>query len=233
MERLVAIHESDESPEPEHLVPHRMLSGWKRHPLIILTISVLALVAYSNSLEGSFHYDDQHTIVENRSIQTTDVSKIWKGNNRFRFLGYLSFALNYHFSGLEHMAGWHWVNIWLHILCAVLCYTGLGILVKETRSPLVNGDGPRLGHDAGDGAIVAQYLPGAAVERDQTLQLLAIPQRTGDLQTLQLISVQIDESAAVAQGTHGVEHALQQADRLPLSILISMLIGSRSPRQRQ
>ena len=61
MERLVAIHQSDESPEPEHLVPHRILSGWKRHILMVTAISILAVVAYSNSLDGSFHYDDQHT----------------------------------------------------------------------------------------------------------------------------------------------------------------------------
>ena len=103
----------------------------------------------------------------------------------------------------------------------------------RSRGPLVDGDRPRLRHDAGDGALVAQHLPGTAVEGDQPLQLLAVAQGTGDLQALQLIAVQVDESPGVTQGAHGVEHALQQTDRLPLPLPLRLPVHRRSTGQRQ
>ena len=96
----------------------QILASW----LAVFLIITAVLISYANSIDGTFHFDDQHSIQENESIRTPDWKNIWRSNNPYRFIGHASFALNYHFNGLEHVRGWHFVNIFLHILCALLCY---------------------------------------------------------------------------------------------------------------
>ncbi|MCX6354014.1 MAG: tetratricopeptide repeat protein [Candidatus Aureabacteria bacterium] len=97
------------------------------HTGIPLLILLVGLVSYSNSLHGSFHYDDITSIVQNPGIRSLSPMRVWTENNPFRFAGFYSFALNYRLSGLDDVRGWHAVNIGLHLLCSAL----LGLLAGK------------------------------------------------------------------------------------------------------
>ncbi|MBT6625958.1 MAG: hypothetical protein HOB49_03070, partial [Gemmatimonadetes bacterium] len=65
----------------------------------------LVLLAYGNSVSGSFHYDDEHSIVRNASIQKlseipnffVDISAFSgdEGKGMYRPLLLVTYALNY------------------------------------------------------------------------------------------------------------------------------------------
>ncbi|MFH0797745.1 MAG: tetratricopeptide repeat protein [Candidatus Omnitrophota bacterium] len=105
--------------------------SWKWHTLALVLIIVTGITAYTNSIDGSFHYDDKHSIVENSSIRSLNPVSIWRGNNQSRFVGFYSFALNYHFGGTNEVRRWHYLNISLHILCALLLYGFLSLLIQD------------------------------------------------------------------------------------------------------
>ncbi len=114
----------------------------KAHVIALALIIVIGIAAYSNSIHGSFHFDDPHTIAENASIRSLNPAGTWTANNHFRFVGFYSFALNYRFNGLDDIRGWHYVNIGIHICCALLFYMIMSLLMHnvnegESRIPLV------------------------------------------------------------------------------------------------
>lgn len=90
--------------------------------LHILLIALLGLLAYSNTFNSSFHFDDEPNIIDNPSIKNlTELvsTKVIVLNNRF--IGYLSFYMNYKLNGLD-VTGYHIFNISIHIINAVLVY---------------------------------------------------------------------------------------------------------------
>jgi hypothetical protein len=79
-------------------------------------------------MDDEFHFDDQSGIVENEAVHTlTDIGEMWS-KNRSRFLGVLSFALNYRFGKLN-VFGYHLVNLCIHIITAFLVYLLLALLL--------------------------------------------------------------------------------------------------------
>jgi tetratricopeptide (TPR) repeat protein len=88
---------------------------------------------YSNTLSAPFEFDDRRSIVQNPVIQDipalTDIAGLdtlnidleVKNFLKTRYIGYLSFALNYNMHGL-HVEGYHIVNILIHIINALLVY---------------------------------------------------------------------------------------------------------------
>ena len=81
-----------------------------------------------------FQFDDYGSIVSNQTIR--DIGNFVSsfdasGYNSRRLIGYLSFALNYHFGGLDTV-GYHVVNLAIHILNAVLVYF---LVVLTFRTP--------------------------------------------------------------------------------------------------
>ena len=99
-----------------------------------MAIIILAgIAAYSNSVRGSFHFDDLPTIVLNPHIRSLNPAVVWAGNNHSRFLGFYSFALNYYWGGLARLQGWHYVNIGAHIICSLMLYLVLLCLAEDTR----------------------------------------------------------------------------------------------------
>jgi hypothetical protein len=96
-------------------------------PLIL--IALLGLLAYSNTFEVPFQFDDQFNIVENPLIK--DLSNFVEpsqaaGHRQYRnfigrFFGSLTLALNYRFNGID-VAGYHVVNLAVHIANALLVY---------------------------------------------------------------------------------------------------------------
>jgi tetratricopeptide (TPR) repeat protein len=100
--------------------------GWiLRKPLVhIVLIAALGFFAYSNTFSIPFLFDGKLQIVDNSVIKDLKNFTSDRGGydyNPRRFIGYLSFALNYHFGGLS-VAGYHIVNLLIHIGNAVLVY---------------------------------------------------------------------------------------------------------------
>jgi len=87
----------------------------------IVLICLLGIVAYSNSFDCSFHFDDAPTIEENSAIRNISDVKAWWGFYSSRPIGFLSFALDYHFHRLN-VWGYHLVNLAIHIANAVLVW---------------------------------------------------------------------------------------------------------------
>ena len=84
----------------------------------IVVICALGIILYSNSFDCSFHFDDTHNIINNEIIRDIkDIKSIWNFgfHGKTRFIGYISFALNYHFHQLD-VFGYHAVNVIIHLI---------------------------------------------------------------------------------------------------------------------
>lgn len=101
----------------------------------IFLIAIIGVLAYSNTFSVPFMFDDKAPngqIEDNLMIRDLgNFSRVLKGHDfgstegyifvPRRFMGYLSFALNYEIHGLS-VAGYHIVNIAIHIANALLVY---------------------------------------------------------------------------------------------------------------
>lgn len=81
-------------------------------------LAAFALVIYSNTFGSSFQFDDNLYVIDNNLKY--GLSSFWPPYGA-RYFGYLSFALNYHFGGLE-VFGYHLVNVAIHIANGALFY---------------------------------------------------------------------------------------------------------------
>jgi tetratricopeptide (TPR) repeat protein len=127
------------------------------HVLLILS---LGLLVYSNTLKVPIVFDDREYILENPLI--TDLGHVLDleraagldlhGNVRMslqtRQVGYLSFALNHRLNGLR-VAGYHMVNIAVHLINALLLYA---LVALTLRTPFLEGSRLR-----GHGGLVALF----------------------------------------------------------------------------
>jgi Flp pilus assembly protein TadD len=108
-------------------------------PLQLLLILLLGSLAYANTFSVPFIFDDISSIVDNPAIQ--DLGRFLSGEgyayNPRRFVGYLTFALNYRFGGLD-VFGYHLVNLAIHLASGLLVYA-LARLAMKAASP-VNGE---------------------------------------------------------------------------------------------
>ena len=97
-----------------------------------LLICALGLIVYSNSFDCSFQFDDAYNITENQAIHDiSDLKAIWDFYFiNTRFVGLLSFALNYHFHGLD-VFGYHLINLLIHIGASIFVWW-LTILILST-----------------------------------------------------------------------------------------------------
>ena len=95
------------------------LSNIQKHLLAIFLISALSAIIYSNSFDCSFHFDDQHAIVENYAIHRFDLKEIFSSSNR-PVLD-ITLAVNYYFGKLN-VFGYHLVNLLLHISNGIMLY---------------------------------------------------------------------------------------------------------------
>jgi len=98
----------------------------------IFLISIATLIIYSNTFTSPYHFDDIPNIVEDNKIR--DISN-FRDTSGTRYIGDLTFALNYHFGGLN-VFGYHLVNIALHILNGILVWW---LVVLTLRIPMIEG----------------------------------------------------------------------------------------------
>jgi tetratricopeptide (TPR) repeat protein len=124
--------------------------------LPILLIVAAGASTYWNSLSGPFIWDDQTSIVTNRTIQ-----RLWSLPGPLappretpvagRPIVNLSFAINYAFGGLTE-TGYHAWNIAVHIACALLLFS----IVRQTLAgPKLKG---RFGSSSTNTALCAALL---------------------------------------------------------------------------
>jgi Tfp pilus assembly protein PilF len=109
----------------------RSMSSCRRVLFAAVTLSLLVFAVYSNSLHGSFHLDDFHSIAENPNIHLKDLT--WQNIQKtlrsdlnypeklYRPVSGFSFGLNYYFGGLE-VKGYHLLNMAIHYLSALFLF---------------------------------------------------------------------------------------------------------------
>ena len=112
-------------------------STWRRHTLALLLLIAVGVAIYSNSLRGSFVFDDLPNIVNNPAVHAESLSPHVLLTAAFgsplhgRPLANLSFALNYYWNGLD-VTSYHVVNIVIHIANAMLVYAIALMLMRRT-----------------------------------------------------------------------------------------------------
>jgi Flp pilus assembly protein TadD len=131
------------SPDTARGSTHRQLL------ITVLVIVALVITAYSNSLDASWHFDDEQNIVKNRRLHLTELTPEAIGRTFFadpdesgslyRPVACLSFAINYYF-GKDRVFGYHLVNLAIHLTAAVflllfLCRTLELPLLREKTGP--------------------------------------------------------------------------------------------------
>ncbi len=103
-----------------------------RNRFLGLVITILLVLAYSNSFQNSFQYDDTHVIERNPFIK--DGSNLFQffldprlgsglcnETSSYRPLLMMSLAFNYRLGGLN-VFGYHLVNFLVHLFCTLLVY---------------------------------------------------------------------------------------------------------------
>jgi tetratricopeptide (TPR) repeat protein len=127
-------------------------------PLVHLAlICTLGLAAYSNVFNAPFQLDDVDLVSRNAAVRDLrhfipSSGYELPGHLKSRYVGYLTFALNYKLHGLD-VKGYHAVNLAVHILNALLVY----MLVALTfRTPLLVRS--RFKERSGQAALLAGLL---------------------------------------------------------------------------
>ncbi|MFA4830511.1 MAG: hypothetical protein WC594_15010, partial [Thermodesulfovibrionales bacterium] len=103
------------------LIASGISSKWSlfNKPIVhFFLIAIGGFFVYSNTFNVPFHFDDTFTIVKNPGLK--DLSNFWPPSGS-RWFGFLTFALNYYFGGLN-VTGYHIVNLTIHIFNAILVY---------------------------------------------------------------------------------------------------------------
>lgn len=101
----------------------------------LLVVAAIAGV-YANSLRGPFVFDDRATIVDNDTIEDLGTGRVLHPPRETPVAGRpvvnLSFAVNYAAGGRD-VAGYHVVNIAIHLLCALTIF---GIARRQVPFPV-------------------------------------------------------------------------------------------------
>jgi tetratricopeptide (TPR) repeat protein len=121
-----------------------ILKSFKIPVLHILLIVILSVIAYSNTHDVPFLFDDTKNIAANPIIKNLrhfihpSEAKPYTGSFvhvQFvkRFVGYFTFALNYRIHGID-VRGYHAFNLFIHILTSILLYI---LVILTFRTPFM------------------------------------------------------------------------------------------------
>jgi hypothetical protein len=101
--------------------------AWRRHTWRMLVLWALVLAAYSNSIQAGLVFNNTWAIsgdsrireVTHENLRLILTEEYWRGNTAdglYRPLTTFSYLLNYAvFGNGTHPAGYHWVNLALHL----------------------------------------------------------------------------------------------------------------------
>ena len=99
------------------------------HLLVFTLLAFLGAALYSNTLQVPWYFDDFPSIVDQPTIRNLDLA--FQNLLAGRGLATLTFALNYHFGGID-TTGYHLVNILTHIITSGLVFLILKRVWKDT-----------------------------------------------------------------------------------------------------
>jgi tetratricopeptide (TPR) repeat protein len=97
----------------------------------IIALSVLIFSIYGNSLDCSWHFDDEPNITTNPNLHLKETT--WESLRRalfsdrnnprvpYRPVACLTFAFNYYFGELE-VSGYHLVNVFIHLISSIFLF---------------------------------------------------------------------------------------------------------------
>ena len=102
------------------------LPRWAQPWTVLLLLSLLAILIYSNTFSAPFHFDDKGHIVDNPRIKNFSSLSDFSES---RYVGYISFTLNYHIGQLN-VFGYHLVNLLIHIINGFLVYAFVLMLLR-------------------------------------------------------------------------------------------------------
>ncbi len=106
-------------------------------PIIaIFMIALITFLIYSNTLSSPFYFDDEHNIIVNYKLR--DLSSFWPPSGT-RYIGVLSFAINYYFGQLN-VLGYHLGNITIHIINGLLVWWLVFLTFKTPTMERNNGN---------------------------------------------------------------------------------------------
>lgn len=158
------------------------MGGFLRKKTVhLFLIAAVALIAYSNTFNVPFVFDDIPNIVENPLLKDPKFllnpwgHELSRGNPAFqgRFVGFLSLALNL-WAGGEDVRGFHAVNLAIHILAAFFLFF---LVLKTFESPFLEGSALRK-----DSAFIALFSALLFVSHPvQTQAVTYIVQRVASL----------------------------------------------------
>ena len=117
----------------------------RRHVLLLGALFVVALLAWSNSFDGAFIFDNKVLVQDTRikAVTPQNIDLIlnqefwypWSVTGLYRPLTTFSYLFNYAILGEgAHPAGYHWINFWIHVVNIALVYA-LGLLVFAEFTP--------------------------------------------------------------------------------------------------
>ncbi|HUL37070.1 MAG TPA: hypothetical protein VLW47_05265 [Thermodesulfobacteriota bacterium] len=99
-----------------------------RHLIAVGLIVGVAFVAYSNTFDVPFHFDDRPNITDNPNVQIRvfsweNIARLIKNTYKesIRVFSYFTLALNYYFGGFK-VFGYHLVNFCIHIASGIFLY---------------------------------------------------------------------------------------------------------------
>jgi tetratricopeptide (TPR) repeat protein len=98
-----------------------------RPPIALPLLAVLTVLLYSNTFSVPFLFDDNFNISENPWVKDPRNLLDLSGS---RYVGYLTFALNYQLGGL-HVWGYHVVNLLIHLANVFLVFALIRLLLKS------------------------------------------------------------------------------------------------------
>ncbi|MGC2063418.1 MAG: hypothetical protein WA610_10585, partial [Thermodesulfovibrionales bacterium] len=137
----------DEKGHPAAPAPPRGEGFFTRSTGYLLLIGIVGFLAYSNTFKGPFQWDEAEYILNNPVIRDLGYflspSKV-EGSWLYyilksRYIGYLTFALNYRLHGYD-VFGYHIFNLAIHIINAILVYF---LILLTFRTPYFRGLGTR------------------------------------------------------------------------------------------
>ncbi|MBI4691794.1 MAG: hypothetical protein HY754_16255, partial [Nitrospirae bacterium] len=108
-----------------------------RNPIFhLFLITIVGLLAYSNTFNVPFQFDDSLYIIDNYNLR--DLNNLWPPLES-RWFGFLTFALNYHLGGLD-VTGYHIVNLITHTFSAILVYFLVALTLRTPYFSFRNAD---------------------------------------------------------------------------------------------
>ena len=115
-----SVNTAQPHPQTVDTEAHYFLTNPKYNFLYILAIIIAGIIAYSNSFDCTFHFDDANIFKDNITMGSANYGegvRAWPS----RPIGILTFALNYEIHKLD-LWGYHFVNLLIHLTNALLVW---------------------------------------------------------------------------------------------------------------